>query len=232
MVQSENQRIGILIQARLSSSRLPGKMLMNLGGIALVEYVYKRCLQSEEVDCVAVITSTEKSDNELVDFCRKKKIPVFRGPLNNVLQRYVDASLFFSVDTVVRVCGDSPFVDIYLLDNLLREKVNYEYDFVSIENTLDGFLFEIVTVNTLNLIRDASLLDEDLEHVTLYIKKNLTKFQCKFYDADLRPTKLKRTSLTIDTIDDLILANRIIEKGISGVDFTSQEVIDVLLVGC
>ena len=113
---------GILIQSRLSSSRLPKKMLMDIGGYKLVEFVYKRAILSTQSDMVAIITSTHRSDDELYEFCKAKNIPVFRGSLDNVLERYIEASDFFELDIVVRVCGDSPFVDVDYIDEQL---INY-----------------------------------------------------------------------------------------------------------
>ena len=82
----------ILIQARLSSSRFPKKMLENIGGITLMEYVYKRCKNSMRADRVIVITSNNKTDDELYRLCLDKNILVFRGDLENVLKRYIDAT--------------------------------------------------------------------------------------------------------------------------------------------
>ena len=74
----------IMIQARMSSLRFPGKMLMELSGATLIEYVYNRCACSKLADSVVVITSNNNSDNVLYDKCIGKNIPVYRGSLNNV----------------------------------------------------------------------------------------------------------------------------------------------------
>jgi len=146
---------GILIQSRLSSSRLPKKMLMNLGEFKLVEFVYRRCLLSKESDICAVITSTDSSDDELYNFCIKKDIPIFRGSLNNVLQRYVDASEFFGLDLICRVCGDSPFVDTKYIDEMFADLINNNIDYIGFDKDtiihgLDSEVFKFNILKGLN----------------------------------------------------------------------------------
>jgi len=97
----------ILIQARLNSSRFPKKMLKKLGEFTLVEYVYNRCLASKETDLVGVITSLEKSDDELANLCKSKNIPFYRGNLNNVLDRYIKAGEFLTIEQIPQKVAES-----------------------------------------------------------------------------------------------------------------------------
>ena len=85
----------ILIQARMSSNRFPEKMMAEIGGKPLVHHMYDRCNESLYADTVSIITSRDKSDDKLFKYCINKKIPVYRGSLNNVLKRYIDALEFF-----------------------------------------------------------------------------------------------------------------------------------------
>ena len=94
---------GILIQARLSSSRYPSKMLDKVGNVTLLEYVYHRCKTSKLANKVIVITSTDKSDDALYDLCLDKEIPLFRGDLNNVLERYICAANENKIELICRV---------------------------------------------------------------------------------------------------------------------------------
>ena len=216
---------GILIQARLSSSRFPGKMLKNLGEIPLVHYVFNRCKVSSRADLVAVITSTENSDDPLYEYCRNYDIPVFRGDLENVLSRYIQAAKHFEVDLICRVCGDSPFVDIFYIDKILQGMVDGKWDYMSVKGSFNGFFSEAVSLKTLLKVQRLTNSYSDLEHVTKYIRKNLDMFNHKILDMKLMPEKLQKVTLTIDYEKDLELANLIIKNGLKGFDFTSQEVI-------
>lgn len=218
---------GILIQARLSSSRFPGKMLHPIGKEPLVQYVFNRCKRSSQTDLVAVVTSIEKSDDLLYDYCKKLKIPVFRGSLNNVLDRYIQAAKHFECGTICRVCGDSPFVDISYIDEQFRfvkDNVNY----VAVEGGLNGFFSEVVTFETLLKVQRLTNSDSDLEHVTKYIRNNLDMFNYKIIDMKMVEKKLQDITLTIDYKNDLELANLIIAKGLRGYNFISKDVIDIL----
>jgi len=218
----------ILIQARLSSSRFPQKMLHLINNITLLEYVYNRCLQSKQADEVMIITSVNQSDDELYELCLKKKIPVFRGSLNNVLERYLESALFIKADVVCRVCGDSPFVDVNVIDNFfdLLEK-NRKLEYICASDSLNGFISEVFTLNVLKELNDKKLSNEDKEHVTKYIIDNIEKYNYKKIDLKLRPIDLENFTLTVDYPDDLETANKI-AKELDNFNFNSSDVIKTL----
>ncbi len=223
-------RKGIFIQSRMSSMRFKGKMLEDVNGTPLVEYVYERCLKAGS-DVVAVITSCEKSDDSLAAYCMKRSIPVFRGKLNNVLGRYVKAGEFFNCEVICRVCGDSPFVDTDAIDLMFDrlsdsdDRSSRRLDYITIGNCLDGFLSEVITLSALNYIGQKTIQSEDLEHVTRYIKRNQSEFKTAVINVDLLPADLKGISITIDTEEDLAFANKVIKNGLKGYGFTSVDVI-------
>ncbi|WP_321491561.1 cytidylyltransferase domain-containing protein [uncultured Desulfobacter sp.] len=220
-------KTGILIQARLSSSRFPGKMLALLNGIPLIQFVFNRCKVSKHAGIVAVITSDQSSDDPLYECCRNNNIPVFRGGLDNVLDRYVKAAKFFGCDVVCRVCGDSPFVDICCIDQMFKcLKKNDEY--FSVSGGLNGFISEIVTYQTLAKVNCLASSSEDREHVTKYIRDNLNQFRHRMFDIGSVPEALQRITLTVDYEKDMDLANLIVKNGLSGFDFQSQDVIKIL----
>lgn len=161
----------ILIQARLSSSRFPKKMLNLISGIPLVEYVFKRCSISSKADIVSVITSDDKSDDELFDYCVSRKIQVYRGTLYNVLNRYIKAAEFYNSDIICRVSGDSPFVDVELIDRMFQIIENEKLDYLAPDKSkcIAGLDSEVITLNALKKSINISLSDYELEHVTVYI---------------------------------------------------------------
>jgi spore coat polysaccharide biosynthesis protein SpsF (cytidylyltransferase family) len=215
---------GILIQARLSSSRFPGKMLKTLGGIPLVHYIFNRCKISSKADIVAIITSTESSDTPLYKYCQVCDIPIFRGSLTNVLDRYIQASNFFELDLIGRICGDSPFVDIDWIDRLFKCMEEEKKDYMAATGVFNGFFSEVVTLKSLLKILKFTNSRSDLEHVTKYIRNNLDKFGHRIFDMGLQFENYENITLTIDFEKDLILANTIIKNGLTGFNFTSQDV--------
>jgi len=224
------KRKGVLIQARLSSSRLPKKMLMNIGEYKLVEFIYNRCLLSKESDLCAIITSTDKSDDELYNFCIKKGIQVFRGSLNNVLQRYIDASIFFELDVVCRVCGDSPFVDIEYIDEMFLELNDRMLDYVGFnkDTVVHGLDSEVFEVNVLKNLLNEDLSDDDLEHVTFYIKNNLEKYKYKNIVSSFSLDEVKNIRFTVDYKKDLEICKMYYHKHLKSINFKRSDLISAL----
>jgi len=217
----------ILIQSRLSSSRFPRKMLKDLGGYKLVEFVYNRCKNSKKADFCAVITSEDKSDDELVSFCKKKNIPVFRGSLEDVLDRYVKAAEFFESKTICRVCGDSPFVDTEAIDKMFDVFEKEDIEYIRTDNSLNGFMSEIFSLQTIKNINQKNLSKADREHVTKYIIEHLDEFKNRLLNIDKKPQELSCFTLTIDYEKDLEIAEKIVEK-LEGFDFSSDDIVDRL----
>ncbi len=218
----------ILIQCRLSSSRFPEKMLAGIADYSLVEYVYHRCRESKIADKIAIITSDDVSDNQLYELCINKGIPVFRGDLNNVLKRYIDASDFFNAKLICRVCGDSPFVDITAIDEMLAKcELESNIDYMVTKNSLNGFTSEVFHKKTLKQIQSKNLTQADREHVTQYIRQNKKDFVVKEVDLNMNPDDLSGFSLTVDYPADLIIANKVANY-LHGFNFTSHQVIDAI----
>ena len=220
----------LLIQARLSSERFPGKMLAPIVcRVPLVEYVYRRSRTSKQADVVAVITSTDKTDDALFSYCRDHDIKIFRGALNNVLDRYIKAAEFFKADVVCRVCGDSPFVDTGLIDKMFEIQAHEGIDYVAPERRtcIAGLTSEVVTVPALGrAAKDASL--EESEHVTLFLKNNRDKFKMKFLNAGMKPEVSGLTSLTVDYPGDLKICGKIAESLGMRYDFEAKDILSLL----
>lgn len=224
-------RKAILIQARTSSNRFPRKMLQKvIDNVKLVEYIYKRCLCSKSADVVAIITSAEKSDDELSTYCLENNIRVFRGSLNNVLDRYIRAADYFKAGIICRVCGDTPFVDISLIDqafDILKREV---LDYVAPDrNTCaSGFYSETFTIQALNKVITLTKSQGDLEHVTKFILDNPGMFKIKLLDAGLNQPFIQNIRLTIDYPEDIDLGSKIAEKLPDGYTFNSLDVLNAV----
>ena len=124
-----------LIQARMTSSRLPGKVLQDVAGKPMLLHVVNRAQQAKSVDNVAVITSTHESDDAIERCCIENSIPCFRGNLDDVLDRYYQAARHFQADNVVRITADCPLLDPVIVDKVINAFNDSAYDYVS--NTLE-----------------------------------------------------------------------------------------------
>ena len=120
-----------IIQARLSSSRLPGKIFLEVCGKPLLEHMIARVKHSKKLDEVIVATSTNKMDDLIKEWCKKNQIKCFRGPEQDVLKRYKLANDFINGDTIIRLCSDCPLIDPKVIDDVLEIYEGNNFDFVS-----------------------------------------------------------------------------------------------------
>ncbi|UCC95884.1 MAG: hypothetical protein JSW40_03825 [Candidatus Omnitrophota bacterium] len=225
----EAEQVVIVIQARMSSSRFPGKMMTKLSGMPLVEYVYRRCERSS-LGRVVVATSDDISDDALYDYCKNNDIFVMRGSLHNVLERYIQVADSLNAEYIVRVCADTPLVDISLMRVLLKVLIEEKLDFASLDGQTcaSGFLSEVIATQTLKKVVGLTHVAEDLEHVTRFIIKNEKSFSVKRIKADLNPEFIRDIRLTIDYPEDIKKVSAIIDALSDKFLFTSEEVLEVV----
>jgi spore coat polysaccharide biosynthesis protein SpsF len=161
-----------IIQARMGSSRLPGKVLKEVGGRPLLSYQLERVLKSKFIDKVVVATSTLEKDNALADFCEENQVACFRGSEDDVLSRYYDCAKMYSADTVVRLTGDCPLSDPAIIDaviqKFLNDKVDYCANTVPIESATfpDGTDVEVFGMEALTKAFQEIKDPHFREHVT------------------------------------------------------------------
>lgn len=162
--------VGIIVQARMSSSRFPGKSLQELGRIPLILCVLKR-LQLTGLP-VVVCTSIEPSDNVLYNLLKSEGYSCFRGSLDNVLERYIQTAEAFGIENIVRVTGDNPLVDIHYLKESLSLFEDYEYaDGIYPGGLIKGTGFEFISLSELKGITSDN--KQHLEHVTSWLRENM-----------------------------------------------------------
>lgn len=192
-----------VIQARLSSSRLPGKVLKDLCGKTLLERVVERVRESNLLDEIWLATSTEKTDDILELVSEQLNINLHRGSLNNVLERFCEVATKSNADIIVRVTADNPLTEPRFIDQGIKELLNNDVDYVNFEDVPYGSGIEVINKASLLLSNKLTNVDEDKEHVTLYIKKNCHKFKIKTLSPE---SKFKRPDIrvTIDTLDDYV----------------------------
>ena len=157
-----------LVQARMSSSRLPGKVLLPCGKNTFLGQQLKRVYSSKRISKVVVLTSTHESDDNIVDFCENSEIPFFRGNLQNVFRRFSDFLAQNSKDYrfFVRLTADCPFTCSDLIDEAIKIAAEGDYDYVS--NTLlptfpDGMDIEVVKISSFLQLNELNLSDYERE---------------------------------------------------------------------
>lgn len=220
--------IGIIIQARLGSTRLPGKVLKKIGKKNLLEHILYRLERLKSNAEIIIATSDLKKDDKLEEFCETNNILCFRGSEQNVLERYYLCAKEYKFDHIVRLTGDNPFVDIEELDKLIElhveTKADYSRSFASLPK---GVGSEIFTYKALEKSYHFGEKENHLEHVNEYIEENEDKFNI----SELKVSKEKNrpeVSLTVDTPNDYDKACFIVENS-KNQYITTQEAIRLCL---
>ena len=220
--------IGIIIQARMGSTRLPGKVLKKIGDKNLLEHILYRLSKLKREVKVVIATSDLSKDNELERFCLNNKTLCFRGSEQNVLQRYYLCAKENNFSHIVRLTGDNPFLDIKELDNLINLHINSHSDYSRSFSVLPkGVGSEVFTFDALELSYINGKKENHLEHVNEYIEENEDKFTI----SELKVTKEKRKpdiNLTVDTLDDYKKACFIVENS-NDEYITTKKAIDLCL---
>jgi len=203
----------IIIQARMTSTRLPGKVLKQVLGKSLLEFQLERLKAVLNADDLVVATTTNATDQPIVDLCQTIQVPVYRGSETDVLARYYEAAATNQADIVVRVTSDCPLID----PDIVAEVIGFyqtrqdQYDYVS--NTLDrtyprGLDVEVFSLNALEqAYREATQADER-EHVTPYIYRHPEQFKI---DQIKQAEDHANERWTVDTPEDFELIKRILE---------------------
>jgi spore coat polysaccharide biosynthesis protein SpsF len=211
---SDHLRIVAIIQARMGSTRLPGKVLMPVAGKPLIWHVVSRLKRSQLVEQIAVTTSTHPRDNAIVEWCRENDVPVVRGPEDDVLARFARAAELLDADVIVRVSSDAPFIDPGFVDHLVTALLEQDGGYVLLE---EGSLTAHEGVDPFTrraldkLMMDAHDDPVAREHVTGYFK--LHPEFVRIARAAPYPALARQAGrLTVDTPDDLTFIEAVHER--------------------
>jgi len=177
-----------IIQARISSTRLPGKVLKKIEGKTVLEHVINRTKAAKNISDVVVATTVKKEDLEIVKLCASLGISVFCGSENDVLDRYYQTARLFKANHIVRITSDCPLIDPQVIEEVIelyfKEKADYATNTMP-ETFPDGVDTEVFSFNTLKIAWENAKLFSEREHVTPYIRKNpnifkLVNLKCNF----------------------------------------------------
>ncbi len=218
----------LIIQARMGSTRLPGKVLMDINGKSILENLIERVSSSKTIDKIIVATTTNTEDDVLEIFCKERNINYYRGSDWDVLDRFYEAALLFKPDNVIRITSDCPLHSHKVIDFVVNAYLESGSDYFSNSNNEpefieDGFDTEVFSFKALEIAwKEAKMLSER-EHVTPYIKKNIAlKHGWKQYNKEYK------YKLSVDSADDFKTVARIFEELKSVKDFGMEEVIALL----
>jgi spore coat polysaccharide biosynthesis protein SpsF len=192
---------GIIVQARVASSRLPGKALERIGGRSILEHCLRR-LSAGGVARVVLATTRQPEDDALVAVAEALGVTVYRGSTADVLDRFSRAALAHDIDPVIRATADNPAVDIHGPGRLLAALAETDADYVREEGLPCGAAVEAMTAEALHHAARHAHSPEDREHVTTFIRR-----RTDLYRVLVRPAPAPLTSpalrLTVDTHEDL-----------------------------
>ena len=205
--------IEAFIQARMGSTRLPGKVLKQVKGRPLLDYLVERVAQAKEIAKTVILTTTKVSDDPIAHFCQERKLSCFRGSEEDVLDRYYQAAVFRKPDGIVRITADCPIIDPEVIDQVVQvfREGSPPFDYVSngMERTFPrGLDVEVFTYQALEKAYLEAILPEEREHVTPYLYRHPELFHIG--KVALSPSQVQHR-WTVDTPEDFALIRLIIE---------------------
>lgn len=166
-------KIVAIIQARMSSTRLPGKVLMPLVDKPVLWHVVNRIRACKTIAEVVIATSTDATDDAIEDWCRSENVSCYRGSLNDVLDRYYQAGLIHSANAVVRITADCPAVDPTIVDEVVNGYLAGGYEFYGLAGEFpDGLDCTVFAFSALARAWREAALPSEREHVGPYVEKH------------------------------------------------------------
>lgn len=206
----------ICIPARLNSTRLPGKALLDFYGEPLIKRVWENCKSSG----FRSIVCTSRQDHELAEYCIKNKIPVYQGELDDPMGRFIEVADIFLEENIVRVTGDNPFTNMEILLTMATEHFKNQNDY-TYTNTPRGTRPEIIRLDALRELHRAKKEKgpKDLYAANEYLTYELMRFKKQLVPGITSEQMKSDKSYTIDTMEDFIKVEKIYkELGIPKLD--------------
>src|SRR4030042_4292615 len=203
--------LAAIVQARITSTRLPGKVLKEVMGRPLLWYLIERLKRIKKDHKIIIATSTHTQDNIIEDFCRESSIDCFRGKHEDVLDRYYQCALAYKADIIVRITADCPLIEPNIASNVIDSYLNDpSADLVLTgPNYPEGFDTSVFPFKSLEIAWKEAKLKSDREHVTTYIWKNDKRFKIRTLSLEKDYSFLR---LTVDEAVDFEVLKAVIEE--------------------
>lgn len=229
--------IGIIIQARMGSTRFPGKILKPFYENQSILDIILQNLHKVDQSKVIVATSTASNNDVLASYLRSKGELIYRGSESDVLDRFISAAEAFNVDGIIRICSDNPFLDLQGVVTLVEQARKSDADYIGYQindtpsiKTHFGFWGEYVTLNALKKVYETTHFGTPAhEHVTIHIYTHPNEYKCEWIKSPEYLQGRNDIRLTIDTQEDMKNAQRVYTelKAING-EFGLKNVVDYL----
>lgn len=222
-----NKKIAFVIQARMQSTRLPGKILMPLPlgiGKPLLSWIVDELKKSKYHSEIIIATSVNPENDVLVSFCEQNGVGYFRGDEDDVLSRFTAIVQKGDYDCVVRLTADNPITDCDILEETIAEHFSNANDYTSTNGLPTGMNFEVISTATLLDQGNYPLTTADREHVTLFVR-NSNKYKLGVYKPTLNP-ELKNLRLTVDYPSDYALLSAILTQAVSQEDLRGIKLVE------
>ena len=208
----KKEKIVAIIQARMGSSRLPGKVLKEVNGVPLLKYQFERVKQSLFIFETVIATTVREENDVIAEFCEQNQISCFRGSEDDVLSRYYECAREYKADIVVRLTADCPLIDPRVIDEVVKIYMENDYDFVANTAPPEGFTYpegmdvEVFSFKLLERAAREAEKPSELEHVTHYFWQNPQLFSS--YRVDLKQD-FSDYRLTVDYPEDFEVAEEV-----------------------
>lgn len=205
-------KIVATIEARMTSTRLPGKVIMKVRNKPLLEYLVDRLKKIKSIDDIVLCTTTKKTDDVLLKLSKKLKIKIYRGSENNVLKRVYYGAKKYNANTIVQITADCPIIDYRIVSKAISLFKNNSLDCVSnsfIRSFPDGMDVNVISMEALEKTFSMAIDKNHKEHVTLFIKDNPNKFKIKNMIAK-NNFFCPQLGVTLDEKKDFLLIKKII----------------------
>ena len=216
-----------IIQARMGSIRLPGKVMKMIKGKPVIHYLIERLNYSKTIDKKIIATSNSEVDDPIAQFCLNNKISFFRGSEDDVLDRFYQTAKHFNGDIIVRLTGDCPLIDPEIVDYVVNKFLNEDYDHLSLGSSYpEGLDVEVFKFSALEDAWNNAKLKIEREHVTVYLWSNPDKFINEIIENS---KDLSKYRVTIDEPEDFEVVKWIINNLYKEKDiFHMKEIIEYL----
>jgi spore coat polysaccharide biosynthesis protein SpsF (cytidylyltransferase family) len=205
-------KIVAIVQARMSSTRLRGKVLMPLGQKTVLEQLIDRLSKTKLINQIVIATTTNPEDDVLVNFCMDRGLSYFRGEENNVLSRFYKCAVSFNADIIVRVTSDCPLVDPSIVDQTIKLLINKKSDYSAnnlVKTFPHGLDVEVISFSALSLSWAEAKEEFELEHVTQFVRQRPKRFKLENLKSK---GDFKHIRVTLDYPSDYELIQTIYES--------------------
>ena len=199
-----------IIQARMTSARLPGKVLMKVMGRQLMSYQIERLRFSKMIDKIIVATTVNKEDDAIVELCQKEDIIFYRGSEDDVLDRYYQAAKKYKAKNIMRLTADCPLIDPRVCDSVVEKYLSVNADYVHTgQSFCEGIGCEVFSFNLLGEMWKNACLNSEREHVTLYARNHSNELNYITLENEIDDSKYR---ITVDKKNDFLVVKALLEN--------------------